>query len=69
MPHHGFTSVTGGGMIVGRGGGAIKGNQHILAPDRAPVTNLMLTVLERAGVPEEMIIENQGDSTGLIEAV
>lgn len=55
--------------IVGRGGGAIKGNQHIEAPDRAPVTNLMLTVLERAGVPEEMIIQNQGDSTGLIAGV
>ena len=55
--------------IVGRAGGRIKGNQHILAPDRAPVSNVMLTILDRIGVPEEDIVANAGDSTGLIEDV
>jgi hypothetical protein len=55
--------------IVGRGGGRLKGNQHILAPDRAPVTNVMLTILDRIGIPQDDIIANAGDSTGLIEAV
>jgi hypothetical protein len=55
--------------IVGRGGGVIKGNQHILAPDRAPVSNLMLTLLDRIGLPQDTILENRGDSTGLIEEV
>ncbi|HEY0961256.1 MAG TPA: DUF1552 domain-containing protein [Pseudomonadales bacterium] len=55
--------------IVGRAGGRIKGNQHILAPDRAPVSNVMLTLLDRIGVPEEEIVANKGDSTGLIEEV
>src|SRR5690606_16228506 len=55
--------------IVGRAGGRIKGNQHILAPDRAPVSNVMLTLLDRIGVPEAEIVANKGDSTGLIEEV
>ncbi|MES2625686.1 MAG: DUF1552 domain-containing protein [Pseudomonadota bacterium] len=51
--------------IVGKAGGAIKGNQHIVAPERTPVSNLMLTILDRVGVqPEEF-----GDSTGLIAEV
>jgi len=55
--------------IVGRGGGRLKGNQHILAPDRAPVTNVMLTILDRIGIPQDDIVANAGDSTGLIEEV
>jgi len=56
-------------VIVGRGGGRIKGNQHILAPDRAPVSNMMLTILDRIGIPQDEIVANRGDSTGLIEEV
>jgi hypothetical protein len=55
--------------IIGRGGGRLKGNQHILAPDRAPVTNVMLTLLDRIGIPQDDIVANAGDSTGLIEAM
>src|SRR5690606_23123835 len=36
--------------IVGRAGGRIKGNQHIVAPEHTPVTNLMMTLLDRVGV-------------------
>ena len=51
--------------IVGTAGGRIKGNQHIVAPERTPVSNLMMTILDRLQVtPEE-----QGDSTGLIADV
>ncbi len=46
--------------IVGGGAGAIRGNQHLRYPDRTPVSNLMLTVLQRAGVE----VETLGDSTG-----
>jgi hypothetical protein len=46
--------------IVGGGCGRIKGNQHLQYADRTPVSNLMLTLLDRAGVP----IESVGDSTG-----
>jgi hypothetical protein len=51
--------------IVGGGCGAIRGNQHLRYPDRTPVSNLMLTVLQRAGVP----VESVGDSTGAFSEV
>lgn len=51
--------------ILGKGGGTIKGNQHIVAPERTPVSNLMLTVLDRIGLQEESL----GDSTGRFEEV
>jgi len=51
--------------IVGTAGGRLKGNQHIVAAERTPVSNLMMTILDRLQVtPEE-----QGDSTGLIAEV
>jgi hypothetical protein len=51
--------------IIGKAGGRIKGNQHIVMPDHTPVSNLMMTILERVGVtPEET-----GDATGLITEV
>jgi len=53
--------------IIGRAGGRIKGGQHIMAPERAPVSNLMLTILDRVGVPLEA--KDFGDATGLIEEV
>lgn len=46
--------------IVGGGCGRIKGNQHLRYADRTPVSNLMATLLDRAGVP----VESVGDSTG-----
>jgi hypothetical protein len=56
--------------IVGRAGGRIKGNQHIMTPDRTPVSNLMVTLLDRLGVPQELVpAETVGDSSGLISEV
>jgi hypothetical protein len=46
-------------LVLGRGGGTIKGQQHLVYPDRTPLANLLLTLLLRAGVPVEKI----GDST------
>jgi hypothetical protein len=46
--------------LVGGGCGKLKGGQHLKYPDRTPVSNLLLTVLNRAGVP----VESLGDSTG-----
>ena len=46
--------------LVGGGCGKVKGGQHLRYPDRTPVSNMLLTVLQRAGVP----IETLGDSTG-----
>ncbi len=48
--------------VVGRGGGKLRGGQHINFAERTPLANLHLTLLQRAGVP----IESVGDSTGAI---
>jgi hypothetical protein len=47
-------------VVLGHGAGTIQGNQHLRYPDRTPLSNLLLTILVRAGVP----IESLGDSTG-----
>jgi hypothetical protein len=38
----------------------LKGGLHLKYPDHTPMTNLLLTVLDKAGVP----MESLGDSTG-----
>ena len=52
-------------VIVGKGGGTIRGGQHIAAGERTPVSNMMLTILDRIGLHEESL----GDSTGRFEEV
>jgi len=51
--------------ILGGGCGRIKGNQHLKYPDRTPVSNLLLTLLDRAGVP----VDTVGDSTAELAEV
>jgi hypothetical protein len=51
--------------LVGGACGTVKGGQHLRYPDRTPVSNMLLTVLNRAGVP----IESLGDSTGELAEV
>lgn len=46
--------------VVGGGCGTCKGGQHLRYPDRTPIANLLLTLLDRAGVPADAV----GDSTG-----
>ncbi|HLQ79400.1 MAG TPA: DUF1552 domain-containing protein [Terriglobia bacterium] len=47
-------------LLVGKGAGNLKGGRHIKYPDRTPMTNLLLTLLDKAGVP----LDKLGDSTG-----
>jgi hypothetical protein len=51
--------------IVGGGCGKIKGNQHLRYPDRTPIANLHLTLLDRVGIP----LESLGDSAGKFSEV
>jgi hypothetical protein len=44
-------------------GGGIKGGRHIKFPDRTPMTNLLLTLMDKFGVH----VEQLGDSTGRLE--
>ncbi|MGA0804903.1 MAG: DUF1552 domain-containing protein [Pseudohongiellaceae bacterium] len=52
-------------IVLGRGAGAIKGGQHLKYDDHTPLANLLLTLLQRAGVP----VEQHGDSTGTFAEV
>ena len=52
-------------VLVGRGAGAVKGGQHIELPERTPLANVHLTMLERLGLGRESF----GNSTGLISEV
>ena len=50
-------------LVIGGGAGRLKGGRHIKCPDRTPMTNLLVTLLDMAGVQ----IEKLGDSTGRVE--
>ena len=41
-------------------GGLVKGNQHMMVKDDVPMTNLMLSMMDRLGVQQDRL----GDSTG-----
>lgn len=45
--------------IVGGGAGKLKGNRHLRYPDKTPIADMHLTLLDRLGVP----MEEFGDST------
>ena len=45
--------------MVGGGCGKLKGGQHLKYPEQTPLANLLLTLLDRAGVP----VEKVGNST------
>jgi hypothetical protein len=45
--------------LIGGGCGKLKGGQHLVYPDHTPLANVLLTMLDRAGVP----LDKLGDST------
>jgi hypothetical protein len=51
-------------VLVAGGVGGIKGGQHVRYPLRTPMTNLLLTMLDKANVPH---VETLGDSTGRLD--
>ena len=51
--------------VFGGAWGRVKGGQHLRYPDRTPLANLLLTVLQRSGVQAESV----GDSTGTFAEV
>jgi hypothetical protein len=53
--------------LIGRGGG-IRGGQHLRYPQDSPHANLLATILERAGVPDEEF-DGFADSTGPLSEV
>jgi hypothetical protein len=53
--HHDHTNLP---VIVA--GGLVKGNRHMVVADNTPMTNLMLSMMDRLGVQQDRL----GDSTG-----
>jgi hypothetical protein len=46
--------------LVGGAGGTLEGDRHVVFPAETPMTNLLLSMLDKVGVPTESL----GDSTG-----
>jgi hypothetical protein len=51
-------------LLVAGGVAGIKGGVHVRYPNRTPMGNLLLTMLDKAKVPE---VDKLGDSTGRLE--
>jgi len=47
-------------FIAGGAAGELKGGRHVMYPEDTPMANLLLSILNKAGVPQESV----GDSTG-----
>jgi hypothetical protein len=52
-------------IIVGSGGGAVKGGRRIVYRKETPMSNLFVTMMDRMGAP----VEYFGDSTGRIDGL
>jgi hypothetical protein len=50
-------------LVLGRAAGRMTGGRHLREPDHTPMTNLLVSLLDKAGVRQETL----GDSTGRIE--
>jgi hypothetical protein len=53
-------------LVAGRGAGTLSGGQHVNYPDNTPMANLLLTILDKAGVPTP---EKIGDSTEHLKVI
>jgi uncharacterized protein DUF1552 len=51
--------------ILGLGAGKLKGNQHLRYPDRTPIANLHVALLNRIGIATDKF----GDSTGQLTEI
>jgi Protein of unknown function (DUF1552) len=47
-------------FVAGGAGGRLKGGRHLLMPEETPMANLLLSILNKAGIDEKQV----GDSTG-----
>ena len=51
-------------LLVAGGVAGIKGGHHVRYPNRTPMANLLLTMMDKANVPH---VESLGDGTGRLE--
>ena len=46
--------------LVGGAGGALEGNRHVVFPAETPMTNLLLSMLDKVGVPTRVARRQHG---------
>jgi Protein of unknown function (DUF1552) len=49
-------------LVIGGAAGKMKGDRHLKYPDHTPMTNLLVTMLDKVGVKQESL----GDSSGIL---
>jgi hypothetical protein len=54
-------------LLAGGGGGKIKGGRHLIYPQPTPMNNLLLSMLDKAGVNVEQFGDSNGRAQGLSE--
>ncbi len=52
-------------LVAGGAAGRMKGGRHVKYPENTPMSNLLMTILDKAGIPQESV----GDSTGFLSEV
>jgi hypothetical protein len=52
-------------VVAGGAAGRMKGGRHLKYPENTPMANLLMTILEKAGIPQDSV----GDSTGTLSEV
>ena len=52
-------------LVLGGAGGRMKGGRHLRYPDHTPMTNLLVSMLDKAGVRQDTL----GDSTGMLDSL
>jgi hypothetical protein len=52
-------------LVAGGAAGRMKGGRHLKYPENTPMSNLLMTILDKAGIPQESV----GDSTGFLAEV
>ena len=50
-------------VLVGGASGSLRGGRHLSAPLGTPMTNLLVSLLDKSGVP----VDRLGDSTGRVD--
>jgi hypothetical protein len=49
-------------ILAGGAAGALQGNRHVKCAKETPMTNLLVSMLDKSGIP----VESLGDSTGTV---
>ena len=52
-------------LVAGGANGRMKGGRHIKYPENTPMSNLLMSIMDKAGIPQASV----GDSTGMLAEV